>query len=70
MHFEAVINARNSNMLHSVLFTLRAAMMGDRCWYFTKSIPEPARNWGGLKLPLNIPEKKKKKEKGGRDSTK
>lgn len=59
MHFEAVINARNSNMLHSVLFTLRAAMMGDRCWYFTKSIPEPARNRGGLKLPLL-----KKKEKG------
>lgn len=69
MLFEAVINARNSNMLHSVLFTLRAAMMGDRCWYFTKSIPEPARNWGGLKLPFIIPEKKEQ-EKVGRDSTK
>lgn len=69
MHFEAVTNARNSNLLHGVLFTLRAAMMGDGCWDFTKSIPEPERNWGGLKLPFIIPEKKEK-EKGGRDSTK
>lgn len=67
MHCAAVINAGNANMLHGVLFTVIAVMMGDSLGISAKCIPEPVRNWGRLKRPQNIPAEE---EEAGRASTK
>lgn len=60
MHFEAVINARNSNMLHSVLFTMIAVMMGDRSWYFHKKPSRACKKLGKIETTTQYSCKKGK----------
>lgn len=48
MHSEAVINARNSNMLHGVLFTMIVVMMGDRSQYLHKKLSRASEKLGTI----------------------
>lgn len=60
-HFEAIINARNSNMLHGELFTTIAVMMGDRSWYFHKKYSRACEKLGKIETNMQYSRKKRKR---------
>lgn len=61
MHFEAIINARNSNMLHGELFTTIAVTMGDRSWYFHKKYSRACEKLGKIETTTQYSRKKRKR---------